>query len=126
MARTSIHSLQEINSTTFKTINISSKELDSWNSAILTISSTLLDESIQIIRRYFFIGIAVILVALTIGGNLLVLIAFVSEIHLRTITNYFICSLAVTDLMVCFILPPMRTSINFYSISLSQSVILTF
>ena len=59
------------------------------------------ENSKNLVSKVLLVGLALLLVVATAGGNLLVLIAFSSEKHLRTITNYFICSLAAADLSVC-------------------------
>lgn len=48
----------------------------------------------------------------TIIGNMLVIIAVFKEIYLRTVTNYFIVSLALADLMVGGIVMPFSISLE--------------
>ena len=53
------------------------------------------------------LGIALVLFAMvTILGNILVMIAVAKERYLRTVTNYFIVSLAIADLMVGSVVMP--------------------
>ena len=47
---------------------------------------------------------------ITIVGNLMVMIAVFKEIYLRTVTNYFIVSLAVADMMVGGVVMPFSIS----------------
>ncbi|XP_041370698.1 dopamine receptor 2-like [Gigantopelta aegis] len=47
---------------------------------------------------------------ITIVGNLMVIIAVFKEIYLRTVTNYFIVSLAVADMMVGGVVMPFSIS----------------
>jgi len=53
------------------------------------------------------IGLALVsLIVVTIGGNLLVCVTISTDRKLRTATNYFLLSLAVTDLLLgCSVLP---------------------
>ncbi|XP_076098507.1 muscarinic acetylcholine receptor M2-like [Mytilus galloprovincialis] len=53
--------------------------------------------------------VVAILSALTIGGNLLVIIAFRIDKQLQTITNYFLLSLAVADMAIGVISMPLYT-----------------
>jgi hypothetical protein len=50
--------------------------------------------------------VVALLAAFTIGGNLLVIIAFRIDKQLQTITNYFLLSLAVADLAIGIISMP--------------------
>ncbi|XP_067657504.1 dopamine receptor 2-like [Haliotis asinina] len=47
---------------------------------------------------------------ITIAGNILVIVAVSKEIYLRTVTNYFIVSLAVADMMVGGVVMPFSIS----------------
>ncbi|RUS86190.1 hypothetical protein EGW08_006036 [Elysia chlorotica] len=49
----------------------------------------------------------VIFPLLTVFGNILVVLSVVKEKSLKTVTNYFICSLAVADIMVAVVVMPL-------------------
>ncbi|XP_061185752.1 dopamine receptor 2-like [Saccostrea echinata] len=49
---------------------------------------------------------------ITIAGNILVIVAVTKELYLRTVTNYFIVSLAVADLMVGSIVMPFAITLE--------------
>ncbi|XP_034939927.1 5-hydroxytryptamine receptor 2C [Chelonus insularis] len=51
--------------------------------------------------------LAVVLVVVTAGGNILVCLAITWERRLQNVTNYFLMSLAVTDLMVAILVMPL-------------------
>uniref|UniRef100_T1GTR2 G-protein coupled receptors family 1 profile domain-containing protein n=1 Tax=Megaselia scalaris TaxID=36166 RepID=T1GTR2_MEGSC len=50
--------------------------------------------------------LAIILVVVTAGGNILVCLAITWERRLQNVTNYFLMSLAITDLMVALMVMP--------------------
>ena len=47
-------------------------------------------------------------------GNILVCMAVSMEKRLQTVTNYFLLSLAITDLLVCFIVMPLSIVSDFF------------
>lgn len=51
--------------------------------------------------------LALVLVACTAAGNILVCLAITHERRLQNITNYFLMSLAITDLMVAILVMPL-------------------
>lgn len=51
--------------------------------------------------------LAIILVLGTAGGNILVCLAIAWEKRLQNVTNYFLASLAITDLMVAVLVMPL-------------------
>lgn len=69
--------------------------------------------------------ILVIVPCLTLFGNVLVILAVVRERALQTVTNYFIVSLAVADLLVAVLVMPFAVyvlvSLSFFFFSLSRA-----
>ncbi|CAH1258395.1 D(1) dopamine receptor-like [Branchiostoma lanceolatum] len=64
-------------------------------------------DGVDLLRVVGVGGILYLIVLVTILGNLMVLTAVMKYPHLRSkVTNYFICSLAVSDLMVGFLVLP--------------------
>lgn len=57
-------------------------------------------------RENWWALVAVALVAATAGGNILVCLAIYWERRLQNVTNYFLMSLAITDLMVAVLVMP--------------------
>lgn len=57
-----------------------------------------------------------VVIVLTVGGNLLVVAAFARETTLRAITNYWIVSLAITDVVLALTVMPLQ--VNYYRLSL--------
>ncbi|XP_061409099.1 5-hydroxytryptamine receptor 4 isoform X1 [Lethenteron reissneri] len=65
------------------------------------------DDTSSQAEKYILAGIFSIIIAVTILGNLLVVVAVCKDRHLRKIkTNYFIVSLAVADLLVAILVMP--------------------
>lgn len=56
--------------------------------------------------RYWILSL-ILFPLLTVFGNVLVVMSVYRERSLRTVTNYFICSLAVADLMVALMVMPL-------------------
>lgn len=74
------------------------------NNCTSTISSKV--SSAALYKTILIIVGGTILTFLTVGGNLLVLISFRVNKQLRTVTNYFLLSLAVADFTIgCFSMP---------------------
>jgi hypothetical protein len=48
----------------------------------------------------------ILIIVLTIGGNLVVLLAFYTDPHLLTPSNHFLLSMAIADLLVGLIAMP--------------------
>ena len=68
--------------------------------------------------RYWVLFLA-IFPLFTIFGNVLVVMSVYRERSLRTVTNYFICSLAVADLMVAILVMPPAVYLEVCTISIS-------
>ena len=80
---------------------------------ILTNHSVMLEFDVSrgvILRITFESGIGIILDVTALVGNLLVCLAFYRNPCLRTITNIFILSLAITDLLVAILIMPITTA----------------
>jgi 7 transmembrane receptor (rhodopsin family) len=64
------------------------------------------DKSNKDLNNYWAL-LALILVFGTAGGNILVCLAIAWEKRLQNVTNYFLASLALTDLMVAVLVMPL-------------------
>ena len=62
-------------------------------------------------HRYWALVLLVI-PALTVFGNVLVVLSVVKEKSLRSITNYFIVSLAIADIMVAILVMPLAVYVE--------------
>lgn len=69
-------------------------------------SAHLSDEQAEDINNYWAL-LAIILVIGTACGNILVCLAIAWEKRLQNVTNYFLASLAITDLMVAVLVMPL-------------------
>lgn len=75
---------------------------------------TILSEPISPAARVILILLFSLIIIVSVIGNLLVIITFIVNIHMRSVTNIFILSLAISDLLVIVICAPinMSTAIN--------------
>lgn len=74
-----------------------------WNETNVTVNFS---EDVQHVDNYWAL-LALILVFSTAGGNILVCLAIYHEKRLQNVTNYFLASLALTDLMVAVLVMPL-------------------
>ena len=58
----------------------------------------------------------------TITGNFMVMISFKMDKQLQTISNYFLFSLAVADLIIGLISMPLQTVFIIHKVSLKENV----
>lgn len=65
-----------------------------------------LDKKLESLDNYWAL-LAIILVFGTAAGNILVCLAIAWEKRLQNVTNYFLASLAITDLMVAVLVMPL-------------------
>lgn len=71
------------------------------------------DSSSQPEKNWAVLGLSVLIVA-TMGGNILVCIAVCWERRLQNMTNYFLMSLAIADLMVGLLVMPLALVVELY------------
>lgn len=71
---------------------------------------SLLSINLEQLRFWLIVFAGVVLFILTAGGNLLVLLSFKIDKRLRTISNYFLFSLAIADLVVGIVSIPLMTA----------------
>ncbi|XP_067939117.1 muscarinic acetylcholine receptor M1-like [Watersipora subatra] len=106
------------NSTDFQTgihrlLNISSNQTVSFQNTSFNLSHTdagNVSSSLQLWQVVLISLGAIVLIALTVAGNGLVLASFKVEIKLQIISNYFLLSLAVADLMIGLVSMPLYTT----------------
>ncbi|KAI3390189.1 hypothetical protein SNEBB_006610 [Seison nebaliae] len=67
------------------------------------------DETLSFIKTFIIIGFAATLVFITVFGNFLVIMAFVIDRNLRSISNYFLLSLAFADITIGLVSMPLYT-----------------
>lgn len=105
---TEVQQLSSANQTTpFILFDLYNNSLDWVNST--TNSSDVSDADI----KHPIIGVLLALFSvITIVGNILVILAVTKELYLRTVTNYFIVSLAIADLMVGSVVMPFSISLE--------------
>lgn len=70
------------------------------------VNGTLLDAETDGLNNWWAM-LALVLVLGTAAGNILVCLAIAKERRLQNVTNYFLMSLAVTDLMVAVLVMPL-------------------
>lgn len=84
---------------------------DSFNLTLINSSSVSSIQSTDLFFRKFLLGFLLLSLAVcTIFGNLLVLYALRTEKRLRTVSNLFILSLALADLIVGLVVMPLSTA----------------
>jgi hypothetical protein len=74
-------------------------------------------------KNWATLGLSVLIVA-TMGGNVLVCIAVSWERRLQNMTNYFLMSLAIADLMVGTLVMPLALIVELYGKSATSSACL--
>lgn len=99
------------NNTTLNLLNSTDYRNCSWNKSH---SPECSDEPSEpnyydVVSVFFIIIAGTLLSLVTAGGNLLVLLSFKMDKQLQTISNYFLFSLGVADLVVGFISIPLMT-----------------
>ncbi|GFR59661.1 D(2) dopamine receptor [Elysia marginata] len=70
------------------------------------LSTTSGPDGLEPVEYKYWTILLVIFPLLTVFGNILVCLSVVKEKSLKTVTNYFICSLAVADIMVAVMVMP--------------------
>uniref|UniRef100_A0A1A9VLP9 G-protein coupled receptors family 1 profile domain-containing protein n=1 Tax=Glossina austeni TaxID=7395 RepID=A0A1A9VLP9_GLOAU len=88
-------------------VNISNATITNLGEAELSTSSVVIDNTTSNHLNNYWALLALILVIGTAAGNILVCLAIAWERRLQNVTNYFLMSLAITDLMVAILVMPL-------------------
>uniref|UniRef100_A0A1A9Z501 G-protein coupled receptors family 1 profile domain-containing protein n=1 Tax=Glossina pallidipes TaxID=7398 RepID=A0A1A9Z501_GLOPL len=88
-------------------VNISNATIANLGDAELSTSSVVIDNTTNNHLNNYWALLALILVIGTAAGNILVCLAIAWERRLQNVTNYFLMSLAITDLMVAILVMPL-------------------
>lgn len=70
------------------------------------VNITDIDENVREVNNWWGL-VALVLVVCTAAGNVLVCLAIYLERRLQNVTNYFLMSLAITDLLVAILVMPL-------------------
>ena len=93
---------------------VETTEVNMWNGNSTNTSSSNvlceLDAKGEMVAHAVFLGLVL---ALTMLGNFLVIGTVTTNEKLRTVTNYFVVSLAVSDILVGFITLPLKVKALF-------------
>lgn len=58
--------------------------------------------------RYVFIVLYVLVIGLSLLGNLMVIVTVCRNKHMRTVTNYYVVNLATSDTLVALLVMPLK------------------
>jgi dopamine D2-like receptor len=96
------------NSNTYQSISHSSATINDLNNPILPITSLITPPSVtgETTSVNYWAFILIIFPLFTIFGNILVVISVYREKSLHTVTNYFVVSLAISDITVAAVVMP--------------------
>ena len=79
------------------------------------------DDATYMYRLQYWALCLLVFPALTLFGNMLVCLSVYVERSLHTVTNYFIVSLAVADIMVAILVMPLAVYVEVLAVFISQS-----
>lgn len=78
----------------------------SYNLSFNEIGNATVEKEDEVVHNWWALA-AIILVVCTAAGNVLVCLAIYLERRLQNVTNYFLMSLAITDLLVAMLVMPL-------------------